>query len=57
MVGELMAQKYHEEGCTCGYLNPVTEWAGGSYVVIVAYECPKCKKRTPVSEFLPKIAG
>jgi len=29
----------------------VTEWAGGSYVVIVAYECPECKKRTPASEF------
>jgi hypothetical protein len=34
------SRKYHEEGCTCGYL-----------VVIVAYECPQCKKRTPASEF------
>ena len=50
MVGELMERKYHEEGCTYGYLNLVTQWAGGSYLVIVAYECPKCKKRTPASE-------
>lgn len=42
--------KYHESWCTCGYLNPVTEWAGGSYVRIVAYECPQCKKRTPIEE-------
>jgi len=41
--------KYHEPGCDCGYLNPVTEWAGGSNLVIVAYECPKCKKRVPAS--------
>jgi len=47
------ARKYHEEGCSCGYLNPVTEWAGGAYVVIVAYECPQCKKRTPIEE-MPK---
>jgi len=44
------ARKYHEEGCTCGYLNPVTEWAGGFILVIVAYECPQCKKRTPIEE-------
>jgi len=48
------ARKYHEEGCMCSYLNPVTEWAGGSYIVIVAYECPYCKKRTPASEFVDK---
>jgi hypothetical protein len=41
--------KYHEPGCDCGYLNPVTEWAGDSKLVIVAYECPKCKKRVPTS--------
>jgi len=45
-----MARQYHEKGCMCGYLNPVTEWAGGSYVIIVAYECPECKKRTPADE-------
>ena len=45
-----MERNYHEKGCTCGYLNPVTKWAGGSYVVITAYECPQCKKRTPASE-------
>lgn len=48
-------RKYHEKGCTCGYLNPVTEWAGGGYVTIIAYECPQCKKRTPASEFLPNM--
>jgi len=42
-------REYHEPGCQCGYLNPVTEWAGGPYVRIVAFECPYCKKRTPVS--------
>lgn len=50
-----MSRKFHEEGCTCGSLSPVTLIV--THIVIVAYECPKCKKRTPVSEFLPKIAG
>jgi hypothetical protein len=54
---EAKPRKFHEKGCTCGYLNPVVEWAGGSYVVIVAFECPECKKRTPASEFFPKVAG
>ena len=45
-----MERNYHEKGCTCGYLNPVTKWAGGQYVVIIAYECPQCKKITPASE-------
>ena len=45
-----MARKYHEEHCISGMLNPVTEWAGDNRLVIVAYECPQCKKRTPVSE-------
>jgi hypothetical protein len=42
--------RLHEPGCTCGYVNPVTEWAGGSYVSIVAYECPQCHRRTSVKD-------
>lgn len=51
----MMARQFHEEGCMCGYLNPVTEWAGGPYVIIVAYECPECKKRTSAVELRRNI--
>jgi hypothetical protein len=47
----MVPRKHHEKGCICGMLNPVTEWAGENNIVIVAYECPRCKKRTPASEF------
>ena len=49
----MIARKYHEQGCMCGMLNPVTEWVGDNTLAVVAYECPQCKKRTPASAFPP----
>jgi hypothetical protein len=49
LIGLAERLRFHEPECDCGYLNPVTEWAGGSNLIIVAYECPKCKKRVPAS--------
>ena len=38
----------HKPECTCSYVNPVTEWAGGSNVVIIGYRCPMCDKFTAI---------
>ena len=32
----------HKKDCDCGYVNPITDWAGGSQVMITGYRCPKC---------------
>jgi len=36
----------HKKDCDCGYVNPITEWVGGSNLIITGYECPKCKMIT-----------
>lgn len=40
----------HEEWCDWPCVNPVTQWAGGSNLVIVGYKCPKCNKFTPYDD-------
>jgi len=49
-LGKGAVKENIKEACLCSYLNPVTEWASGFYVVNVGYECLECKKRTPASE-------
>lgn len=41
----------HKRDCDCGIVNPVTEWAGDSNLVITGYECPKCKVITKKLEY------
>lgn len=38
----------HKKGCDSSTVNPVTEWCGGSEVIITGYQCPKCKMITKV---------
>jgi hypothetical protein len=38
----------HKKDCDCGMVNPITEWAGGSNLIIIGYECPKCKMITKI---------
>jgi hypothetical protein len=40
----------HRLGCDSSSVNPVTEWAGGSEVIITAYKCPKCGMVTKVRQ-------
>ena len=41
-----MTKSYHKYGCDGSLLNPVTEYIGENMIAIVAYKCPKCKKKT-----------
>jgi len=38
----------HRKGCDSSSVNPITEWCGGSEVMITGYQCPKCKMVTKV---------
>lgn len=38
----------HKAGCDSSSLNPVTEWCGGSEVIITGYQCPQCGMITKV---------
>jgi hypothetical protein len=41
--GIIQKGKYrHKIGCDSGIVNPITEWVGGSNVIIIGYKCPKC---------------
>lgn len=39
----------HKKDCDCGCVNPITDWCGGSSLVITGYVCPKCGMLTKVS--------
>lgn len=41
----------HKPGCNSGIVNPVTEWAGGSNVIITGYKCPMCGEITKTVGF------
>lgn len=46
-----MKQKFnHAKDCDCPIVNPITEWAGGSNLIITGYKCPKCGEETPMVE-------
>jgi len=32
----------HKSGCDSSVVNPLTEWCGGSEVVITGYKCERC---------------
>jgi hypothetical protein len=36
----------HKKDCDCPIVNPITEWTGGSNLIIVGYKCPKCLEET-----------
>lgn len=40
----------HKKDCDSSSVNPITEWCGGSEVMITGYECPKCGMITKVME-------
>lgn len=42
-----MNQKFnHKKDCDCPIINPITEWIGGSNLIITGYKCPKCGEET-----------
>lgn len=41
--GIIRKGKYrHKISCMSGIVNPITQWAGGSNMIIIGYKCPEC---------------